>query len=184
MHNYVCICPLCCKSIICMSVFSTQAKMRKNKGKTNTIEKEFVFEFKAGKHHCVLKVPLQFPLKENVSDLHGRIMLLHKIPCFVENGNVLIFIWACIRFNPQFINILFPSCKFELLCTPSNISALILDLKNRLVSFIERETLADYDREAEAALQRLNTGEVDVNKLTNLWAKAYSEVRAQSQSNN
>lgn len=44
--------------------------------------------------------------------------------------------------------------------------------------------LADYDREAEAALQRLTTGEVDVNKLTNIWAKAYSEVRAQSQSNN
>lgn len=64
-----------------------------------------------------------------------------------------------------------------------NIFALILDLKNRLVSFIERETLTDYDREAEAALQRLTTGEVDVNRLTNLWAKAYSEVRAQSQTN-
>jgi len=38
--------------------------------------------------------------------------------------------------------------------------------------------LADYDREAEAALQRLTTGEVDVNKLTNIWAKAYAEVRA------
>lgn len=69
-----------------------QVKMRKNKGKTNTIEKEFMFEFTAGKNHCVLKVPLQFPLRENVNDLHGRIMLLHKIPCFVENGNVLTFI--------------------------------------------------------------------------------------------
>uniref|UniRef100_A0A9J7XP47 FERRY endosomal RAB5 effector complex subunit 3 n=2 Tax=Cyprinus carpio carpio TaxID=630221 RepID=A0A9J7XP47_CYPCA len=110
-------------------------KMRKNKGKTNTIEKEFVFEFKAGENHCVLKVPLQFPFNEHVSDLHGRIMLLHKIPCFVEN-----------------------------------------DLKNRLVSFIERETLVDYDREAEAALQRLTNGEVDINKVTNSWAKAYSET--------
>lgn len=169
---------------VCLSVFWIQAKMRKNKGKTNTIEKEFVFEFKSGKHHCILKVPLQFPLRENVSDLHGRIMLLHKIPCFVENGNVFTFIWACIRFNPQFINTLFSSHVYELLCKPSNASALILDLKNRLVSFIEREMLADYDREAEAALQRLTTGEVDVNKLTNIWAKAYSEVRAQSQSNN
>lgn len=70
--------------------------MRKNKGKTNTIEKEFMFEFKSGQHHCVLKVPLQFPLRENVNDLHGRIMLLHKIPCFVENGNVLTFIRTCI----------------------------------------------------------------------------------------
>ncbi|XP_042608977.1 protein C12orf4 homolog isoform X3 [Cyprinus carpio] len=112
-----------------------QVKMRKNKGKTNTIEKEFMFEFKSGQHHCVLKVPLQFPLRENVNDLHGRIMLLHKIPCFVEN-----------------------------------------DLKNSLVGFIERETLVDYDREAEAALQRLTNGEVDINTLTNSWAKAYSET--------
>ncbi len=66
-------------------------------------------------------------------------------------------------------------------CTSSNFFALILDLKNSLVSFIERETLVDYDREAEAALQRLTNGEVDINKLTNSWAKAYSEVRAQSQ---
>jgi len=66
--------------------------MRKTKGKANTIEKEFVFEFRAGKHICVLKVPLHFPFEDNVSDLHGRIMLLHKIPCFVENGNVLTII--------------------------------------------------------------------------------------------
>ncbi|XP_076878128.1 ferry endosomal RAB5 effector complex subunit 3 isoform X2 [Brachyhypopomus gauderio] len=110
-------------------------KMRKVKGKTNTTEKEFVFEFKAGRNHCVLKVPLQFPVKENVSDLHGRLMLLHKIPCFVEH-----------------------------------------DLKNRLLSFIERETLEDYDRDAEAALQRLTSGEVDINRLTNLWAKAYTQT--------
>ncbi|KTG41830.1 hypothetical protein cypCar_00006531 [Cyprinus carpio] len=116
-------------------VKQAEVKMRKNKGKTNTIEKEFMFEFKSGQHHCVLKVPLQFPLRENVNDLHGRIMLLHKIPCFVEN-----------------------------------------DLKNSLVGFIERETLVDYDREAEAALQRLTNGEVDINTLTNSWAKAYSEA--------
>uniref|UniRef100_A0A8B9GKT3 Chromosome 12 open reading frame 4 n=1 Tax=Astyanax mexicanus TaxID=7994 RepID=A0A8B9GKT3_ASTMX len=109
--------------------------MRKNKGKTNTTEKEFVFEYKAGRHHCVLKVPLQFPVQENVSDLHGRLMLLHKIPCFVET-----------------------------------------ELKDRLLAFIERETLEDYDREAETALQKLTNGEADLNKLTNLWAKAYTET--------
>ncbi|KAM9815914.1 protein C12orf4 homolog [Syngnathus typhle] len=60
--------------------------MKKIKGKgSNTTEKEFVFEFKAGKHNCVLKVPLQFPVQENVNDLHGRLMQLHKIPCYVEN---------------------------------------------------------------------------------------------------
>ncbi|XP_029490547.1 protein C12orf4 homolog [Oncorhynchus nerka] len=110
--------------------------MKKNKGKVNTTtEKEFVFKFRAGRNVCVLKVPLQFPVQENVSDLHGRLMLLHKIPCFVEN-----------------------------------------ELKSTLSTFIESETIQDYDREAELALQRLTTGEVDINQLTNTWAKAYSET--------
>ncbi|XP_028813640.1 ferry endosomal RAB5 effector complex subunit 3 [Denticeps clupeoides] len=109
--------------------------MKKNKGKINSTEKEFVFEFKAGKHHNVLKVPLQFPVEENISDLHGRLMLLHRIPCFVET-----------------------------------------DLKSSLVNFIESKTIEDYDREAELALQRLTAGEVDLNTLTNAWAKAYSET--------
>lgn len=63
--------------------------MKKYKAKTNnTAEKEFVFEFRAGKHNCVLKVPLLFLVEENVSDLHGRLMLLHKIPCYIENGKL------------------------------------------------------------------------------------------------
>ncbi|XP_060741164.1 protein C12orf4 homolog [Tachysurus vachellii] len=109
--------------------------MRKTKGKASSTEKDFVFEFKAGRNHCTLKVPLQFPVQENVNDLHGRLMLLHKIPCFVEK-----------------------------------------DLKNKLLVFIETETLEDYDREAEAALQKITNGEVDINKLSNMWAKAYSET--------
>ncbi|XP_038842803.1 protein C12orf4 homolog isoform X1 [Salvelinus namaycush] len=109
--------------------------MKKNKGKVNTTEKEFVFGFRAGRNDCVLKVPLQFPVQENVSDLHGRLMLLHKIPCFVEN-----------------------------------------ELRSTLSTFIESETIQDYDREAELALQRLTKGEVDINQLTNTWAKAYSET--------
>ncbi|XP_068459449.1 ferry endosomal RAB5 effector complex subunit 3 [Clinocottus analis] len=60
--------------------------MKKNKSKVNsTAEKEFVFEFRAGTHKCVLKVPLQFPAQENICDLHGRLMLLHKIPCYIED---------------------------------------------------------------------------------------------------
>lgn len=71
-------------------VFPTRT-MKKNKCKTNSSsEKEFVFEFKAGKHNCVLKVPLQFPVQENISDLHGRLMLLHRIPCYIENGEALV----------------------------------------------------------------------------------------------
>ncbi|KAJ8002756.1 hypothetical protein DPEC_G00162250 [Dallia pectoralis] len=110
--------------------------MKKNKGKVNiTTEKEFEFEFRAGRNDCVLKVPLQFPVQENVSDLHGRLMLLHKIPCFVEK-----------------------------------------ELKSALATFIARESIQDYNREAESALLRLTTEEVDINQLTNTWAKAYSET--------
>uniref|UniRef100_A0A3P8X2K3 FERRY endosomal RAB5 effector complex subunit 3 n=1 Tax=Cynoglossus semilaevis TaxID=244447 RepID=A0A3P8X2K3_CYNSE len=110
--------------------------MKKNKGKSGDAdEKEFVFEFRAGKHNCVLKVPLKFPVHENVSDLHGRLMLLHKIPCYIEN-----------------------------------------ELKTSLSNFIESETILDYDREAELALQKLTTGDVDVNQLTNAWTRSYMET--------
>lgn len=109
--------------------------MKRNKGKLNTTEKEFLFEFTAGKQRYALTVPLQFPMQENVSDLHGRLMLLHKMPCFIEN-----------------------------------------DLKSALSSFIERETIQDYDRDAELALQRLSKGEVDTDQLANAWARAYSET--------
>lgn len=74
--------------------------MRKTKGKTSSTEKEFVFEFKAGRNHCVLKVPLQFPVQENVSDLHGRLMLLHNIPCFVETGENSLFSQSNYRLKP------------------------------------------------------------------------------------
>lgn len=72
---------------VCLFVLFLEVTMKKNKGKSGDAdEKEFVFEFRAGKHNCVLKVPLKFPVHENVSDLHGRLMLLHKIPCYIENG--------------------------------------------------------------------------------------------------
>ncbi|KAM7396361.1 hypothetical protein PAMP_019406 [Pampus punctatissimus] len=110
--------------------------MKKSKGKaSSTADKEFVFEFRAGKHNCVLKVPLQFPVQENISDLHGRLMLLHKIPCYIEN-----------------------------------------ELKVSLSKFVEKQTIVDYDREAELALQRLTAGDVDVNQLTNAWTRSYVET--------
>lgn len=55
-------------------------------------------------------------------------------------------------------------------------SFVALELKNSLSSFVEKETILDYDREAELALQRLTTGDVDVNKLTSAWTRSYVEV--------
>lgn len=55
--------------------------------------------------------------------------------------------------------------------------SLLLELKVSLSNFIEKETILDYDREAELALQRLTAGDVDVNQLTNAWTRSYVEVR-------
>lgn len=55
-------------------------------------------------------------------------------------------------------------------------SFVALELKNSLSGFVEKETILDYDREAELALQRLTTGDVDVNKLTSAWTRSYVEV--------
>ncbi|XP_027885987.1 ferry endosomal RAB5 effector complex subunit 3 isoform X2 [Xiphophorus couchianus] len=60
--------------------------MKRSRSKASgTTDREFVFEFKAGKNTCVLRVPLQLPVQLNIRDLHGRLMLLHKIPCYIED---------------------------------------------------------------------------------------------------
>ena len=53
----------------------------------------------------------------------------------------------------------------------------VTDLKEALSQFIEEESLREYDREAEAALEAVKSGEVDLNHLASTWAKAYAEVR-------
>ncbi|KAJ7397722.1 Protein C12orf4 like protein [Pitangus sulphuratus] len=110
-------------------------KMKPNKGKTYTRERDYVYTFSAGNERFVLTVPLKFPVQENISHLHGRLMVLHNLPCFVEN-----------------------------------------DLKQSLNKFIEEETVKDYDREAEVALEAVKSGKVDINQLADTWAKAYKET--------
>ncbi|XP_075570347.1 ferry endosomal RAB5 effector complex subunit 3 isoform X1 [Pelecanus crispus] len=109
--------------------------MKPNKGKTCTRERDYVYKFSAGNQHLVLTVPLKFPVQENISHLHGRLMLLHNLPCFIES-----------------------------------------DLKQSLNKFIEEETIKDYDREAEMALEAVKSGKVDINQLADTWAKAYKET--------
>lgn len=61
-------------------------RMKPNKGKTLTRERDYMYKFSAGNEHLVLTVPLKFPVQENISHLHGRLMALHNLPCFIENG--------------------------------------------------------------------------------------------------
>lgn len=56
------------------------------------------------------------------------------------------------------------------------LNAVLVELKVSLSSFIEKTTTEDYDREAELALQRLTSGDVDINQLTNAWTRSYVEV--------
>ncbi|KAF4787570.1 Protein C12orf4 like protein [Turdus rufiventris] len=110
-------------------------RMKPNKGKTLTRERDYVYKFSAGNEDLVLTVPLKFPVQENISHLHGRLMVLHNLPCFIEN-----------------------------------------DLKQSLSKFVEEETIKDYDREAEVALEAVKSGKVDINQLADTWAKAYKET--------
>ncbi|NWX85641.1 CL004 protein, partial [Nothoprocta ornata] len=109
--------------------------MKSNKEKTCTRERDFVYKFNAGNQHLLLTVPLKFPVRENVSHLHGHLMLLHHLPCVIEN-----------------------------------------DLKQSLNKFIEEETIKDYDKEADMSLEVIKSGEVDINQLVDIWAKAYKET--------
>lgn len=109
--------------------------MKKNRERFCNREREFVYKFKVGSQCFELRVPLKFPVQENASHLHGRIMLLHNLPCFIEK-----------------------------------------ELKEALSQFIEEESLRDYDREAEAALEAVKSGEVDLHQLASTWAKAYAET--------
>ncbi|XP_048466242.1 protein C12orf4 homolog isoform X1 [Rhincodon typus] len=50
------------------------------------------------------------------------------------------------------------------------------DLKNSLHQFVNEETKKAYDKEAEAALEKLKTSDVRTEQLVNTWAKAYHET--------
>ncbi|MEJ1279941.1 DNA segment Chr 6 Wayne State University 163 expressed [Cricetulus griseus] len=50
------------------------------------------------------------------------------------------------------------------------------DLKEALSRFIEEESLRDHDRDAEASLDAVKSGEVDLHQLASTWAKAYAET--------
>lgn len=111
------------------------SRMKTNRERFCNKEREFVYKFKVGNQCLELRVPLQFPVEENASHLHGRLMQLHTLPCFIEK-----------------------------------------DLKTALSQFIEEESLKDYDNDAEASLEAVKSGEVDLHQLTSAWAKAYAET--------
>ncbi|XP_048191180.1 LOW QUALITY PROTEIN: protein C12orf4 homolog [Perognathus longimembris pacificus] len=50
------------------------------------------------------------------------------------------------------------------------------DLEAALRQFIEEESLRDADAEAEASLEAVTSGDVDLHQLASAWAKAYAET--------
>ncbi|XP_029453152.1 protein C12orf4 homolog isoform X2 [Rhinatrema bivittatum] len=59
--------------------------MKPKKGKACSKEREFVYQFQAGSQCLELTVPLLFPVQENPDHLHSRLLLLHSLPCFIED---------------------------------------------------------------------------------------------------
>lgn len=51
-----------------------------------TTVKDFVFQFGSRGLQSKLTVPVTIPLDQTVSDLVGRLMKVHNLPCFVEEG--------------------------------------------------------------------------------------------------
>ncbi|GAB5573443.1 protein C12orf4 homolog isoform X1 [Prionailurus iriomotensis] len=121
--------------LLAVKTETLRKKMKKTRERVYNREREFVYKFKVGTQCLELRVPLKFPIQENASHLHGRLMLLHSLPCFIEK-----------------------------------------DLKEALSQFIEEESLRDYDRDAEASLEAVKSGEVDLHQLASTWAKAYAET--------
>ena len=64
----------------------TLKTMKKNRERFCNTEREFVYKFRVGSERLELRVPLRFPVDENASHLHGRLMLLHSLPCLIEKG--------------------------------------------------------------------------------------------------
>ncbi|KAM8972988.1 ferry endosomal RAB5 effector complex subunit 3 isoform 2-T2 [Pelodytes ibericus] len=58
--------------------------MKPGKAKGCYTERDFTYKFQAGSQSFHLTVPLHFPVQENLAHLHGRLMLLHSLPCFIE----------------------------------------------------------------------------------------------------
>lgn len=58
-----------------------------------------MYKFQVGRERFELRVPLRFPVDENASHLHGRLILLHSLPCFVENGEdaLLFFLYSLMK---------------------------------------------------------------------------------------
>ncbi|KAL5018621.1 hypothetical protein ScPMuIL_004343 [Solemya velum] len=49
------------------------------------VEKEFVFTFSSKDQKSTLKVPVTIPLQQSASDLVGRLVAAHNLPCYVED---------------------------------------------------------------------------------------------------
>ena len=57
----------------------------------DTVEKTFLFTFKTKQLLSKLTVPVQIPLDISTQEFVGRLVHAHNLPCFVEEGKLIIF---------------------------------------------------------------------------------------------
>ncbi|XP_060698864.1 protein C12orf4 homolog isoform X3 [Hemiscyllium ocellatum] len=66
-------------------VMLRSTRIKENSANVRPSEKTFIFNFKTGHQSCVLTAPIQIPMQGSINDLHGRLMLLHNLPYFIDN---------------------------------------------------------------------------------------------------
>lgn len=99
-----------------------------------TTVKDFVFQFGSRGLQSKLTVPVTIPLDQTVSDLVGRLMKVHNLPCFVEE-----------------------------------------DLQRQLSEFVSKEAECLHDENSEESIDKVRNGDIDVAKLVENWAQAFTD---------
>ncbi|XP_064617462.1 protein C12orf4 homolog [Liolophura sinensis] len=97
-------------------------------------EKDFVFKFSSKGLDSKLTIPVMIPLRQPVSDLVGRLIKAHNLPCYVED-----------------------------------------ELTQSLADFVSKETSRLHDKNAMDVINKVKTGEVNVDQLVEKWTKTFSE---------
>lgn len=99
-----------------------------------SVEREFEYTFTSKDQESTLRVPVTIPAGQSASDLTGRLMFEHSLPCYIET-----------------------------------------ELCSKLEDFILKETDKLNDENATEAIDRIHKGEVNIDKLADIWGQAFTQ---------
>ncbi|KAJ8318217.1 hypothetical protein KUTeg_003308 [Tegillarca granosa] len=111
----------------------------------SSVKKDFEFQFTCKDLTSKLTLPVVIPQKQTVNDLVGRLVAAHNIPCYVIE-------------EAKLKNVVLNS-----------------DLTSKLEKFIIEETDKLHDENAKAAVNKVSSGEKNIDDLVEQWTKAYTQ---------